>query len=65
MKSIDIGPDGMAEHIVRFHQLQPKKGNYEALGMVTVIYGNHPGPNAGIVVPQSEIDADKAAGRDI
>ena len=28
MKTIDIGPDGMAEHIVRFNELQPKQGNY-------------------------------------
>ncbi len=38
MKTIDIGPDGMAEHIVRFDQLQPKKANYEALGIPTEAY---------------------------
>lgn len=34
-------------------------------GMVMVIYGDHPDPNAGITVPQSVIDADKIAGREI
>ena len=34
-------------------------------GQILVIYDNVDDPNAGIVVPQSVIDADKAAGRDI
>jgi mannose-6-phosphate isomerase-like protein (cupin superfamily) len=38
MKTIDIGPDGMAEHIVRFNELKPKKGNYESLGIPTEAY---------------------------
>ncbi len=38
MKTIDIGPDGMQEHIVRFNALQPKKGNYESLGIPTEAY---------------------------
>ena len=38
MKTIDIGPDGMAPHIARFDALQPTKGNYEALGIPTEAY---------------------------
>lgn len=38
MKTIDIGPDGMDEHIVRFADLQPKKGNYESLGIPVEAY---------------------------
>lgn len=34
-------------------------------GQIMVIYGDHPDPNAGIYVPQSVIDADRTAGRDI
>ncbi len=38
MKTIDIGPDGMDAHTVRFRALQPKKGNYESLGIPTEAY---------------------------
>ena len=38
MKTIDIGPDGMAEHIVRFNELQPKQGNYASLGIPSEAY---------------------------
>jgi mannose-6-phosphate isomerase-like protein (cupin superfamily) len=38
MKTIDIGPDGMAEHIVRFNALLPKQGNYASLGIPTEAY---------------------------
>ena len=34
-------------------------------GLVMVLYGDTANPNAGIRVPQSLIDADQAAGRDI
>jgi len=34
-------------------------------GLVMVLYGDVADPNAGIRVPQSVIDADRAAGRDI
>jgi quercetin dioxygenase-like cupin family protein len=37
----------------------------EGEGQIMVIYDNTDDPNAGIVVPQSVIDADQAAGRDI
>jgi uncharacterized RmlC-like cupin family protein len=33
MKTIDIGPDGMTDHIVRFKDLQPKQGQYKDLGI--------------------------------
>ena len=38
MKTIDIGPDGMRDNIVRFKELQPKKGNYASLGIPTEAY---------------------------
>lgn len=41
------------------------ENNGDEVGMVMVIYDDHPDPNAGIVVPQAIIDADRAAGRDI
>ncbi len=47
------------------HLMRSVENTGEEVGMVMVIYGDHPDPNAGIVVPQSIIDADKAAGRDI
>ena len=38
MKTIDIGPDGMAEHIVRRAGWHPKQGNYTELGIPTEAY---------------------------
>ena len=38
VKTIDIGPDGMDAHTVRFNALQPKIGNYESLGIPTDAY---------------------------
>ncbi len=38
MRTIDIGPDGMDEHIVRFKDLQPKQGRYESLGIPNEAY---------------------------
>ena len=33
MKTIDINPDEMKNHIVRFKELEPKQGLYENLGI--------------------------------
>ena len=38
MKTIDIGPDGMKEHIVRFNALKPKQGVYEKFGIPAEAY---------------------------
>lgn len=38
MKTIDIGPDGMDDHIVRFKDLQPKQGRYGELGIPNEAY---------------------------
>ena len=38
MKTIDIGPDGMQNHIVRFKDLEPKQGLYEDLGIPNEAY---------------------------
>ena len=38
MKTIEIGPNGMEEHIVRFKDLKPKQGNYESLGIPNEAY---------------------------
>ena len=38
MKTIDIGPDGMDDHIVRFKDLQPKQAQYKDLGIPTEAY---------------------------
>lgn len=38
MKTIDVAPEEMDEHIVRFGALAPKKGNYEALGIPVEAY---------------------------
>ena len=47
------------------HLMRSVENTGTEVGMVMVIYGDHPDPNAGIVVPQSVIDADEAAGRQI
>ena len=47
------------------HLMRSVENTGTEVGMVMVIYGDHPDPNAGIVVPQSIIDADQEAGRDI
>jgi uncharacterized RmlC-like cupin family protein len=38
MKTIDVGPDGMDEHIVRFKDLQPKQAQYKDLGIPVAAY---------------------------
>jgi uncharacterized RmlC-like cupin family protein len=38
MKTIDMSPAEMDEHIVRFNELQPKQGLYEKLGIPTEAY---------------------------
>lgn len=38
MKTIDIGPDGMEPHIVRFGKLAPKKGAFVELGIPNEAY---------------------------
>lgn len=38
MKTIDIGPDGLDDHIARFSEMKPKKGNYESLGIPIEAY---------------------------
>ncbi len=38
MKTIDIGPDGMDEHIVRFKDLQPKQALYQDSGIPLEAY---------------------------
>jgi uncharacterized RmlC-like cupin family protein len=38
MKTIDIGPDEMENHIVRFKDLKPKQGLYEDLGIPNEAY---------------------------
>jgi uncharacterized RmlC-like cupin family protein len=38
MKTIDIGPDGMNEHIVRFRELKPKQGVYAKFGIPAAAY---------------------------
>lgn len=38
MKTIDIGPDGMDQHIVRFKDLQPKQALYKDLGIPLEAY---------------------------
>jgi uncharacterized RmlC-like cupin family protein len=47
------------------HVMRSVENTGTEVGMVMVIYGDHPDPNAAIVVPQSVIDADRAAGREI
>ena len=38
MKTVEIGPNGMEKHIVRFKDLKPKQGNYESLGIPNEAY---------------------------
>jgi hypothetical protein len=38
MKTVEIGPNGMEKHIVRFKDLKPKQGTYESIGIPNEAY---------------------------